>query len=99
VGFFCLSPKFATSSIEDLPDLAIYRIYRTCHWLLTGAFYTNLAIFRIIFKNVLNETPETTILQFLFKKVAKRTCCRAAFFSVEIKNKKCNAKKVIFWGW
>jgi hypothetical protein len=87
-----------TSSIEDLADLATYKIYRTCHWLLNGALYTNLAISRIFFLNAVNETPETTILQFLLKKVAKRTCCLAAFFSVEIKNKECNAKKVIFWG-
>jgi hypothetical protein len=35
---------------------------------------------------------------FLIKKIATITCCLAASFSVEFKNKKCNAKKVIFWG-
>jgi hypothetical protein len=45
-----------------------------------------------------NETPETTILHLSIKKIAIRTCSLAALFSVEIKNQKCNAKKVIFCG-
>ncbi len=55
-------------------------------------------LFLFFFQNVVNETPETTILHFFIKKFATRTCCLAALFSVEITNKKCKAKKVIFWG-